>query len=86
MPDDTKWPGDIEKFSGINRLFKSRAVQYIINLIDDGTFREFFADWKWIFSFSRKYKWVIAFYTVLGIVSSSLSLLSSVISKYLVDI
>ncbi|MCD8383682.1 MAG: hypothetical protein LUC39_01805 [Clostridiales bacterium] len=86
MPDDIKRPGDVENFSGLNRLFKSKAVQYIINLIDDGTFRDFFGDWKWIFSFSRKYKWVIVFYTVLGIVSSSLSLLSSVISKYLVDI
>lgn len=86
MPDDIKRPGDVEEFSGLNRLFKSKAVQYIINLIDDGTFRDFFGDWKWIFSFSRKYRWVIAFYTVLGIISSSLSLLSSVISKYLVDI
>ncbi|MCD8382406.1 MAG: ABC transporter ATP-binding protein/permease [Clostridiales bacterium] len=86
MPDNVKRPGDVEKFSGINRLFKSKAVQYIINIVDDGTFRDFFADWKWIFSFSKKYRWVIVFYTILGIISTSLSLLSSVISKYLVDI
>ncbi len=86
MSDQVQRPGDIEDFSGINRIFKSKAVQYIINKIDDGTFSDFIDDWKWIFTFSRKYKWIIAFYTLLGIISTSLSLVSSVVSKYLVDI
>ncbi|MCD7818459.1 MAG: ABC transporter ATP-binding protein/permease [Lachnospiraceae bacterium] len=86
MPDNTQRPGDINEYSGLNKLFKSKAVQFIINKVDDGTFSEFFDDWKWIFSFSRKYKRVIIFYTILGIVSSSLSLVSSVASKYMIDI
>lgn len=74
------------EFSGWNRLFKSRAVQMILDRIDDGTYREFFADWKWIFSFSAKYKKVIVFYTILGIFSTTMGLGSSVVSKYLIDI
>ena len=52
----------------------------------DGTFSEIIDDWKWIFSYSKRYKGAIAFYTVLGIFSTSLGLVSSVASKYLIDI
>lgn len=86
MPGNNERPSDINEYTGVNRLFRSRAVQYIKNRINDGTFSEFFGDWKWIFSYSRKYKWIIFFYTILGIASTSMSLVSSVVSKYLVDI
>ncbi len=52
----------------------------------DGTFGEILDDWKWIFSYSARYKGAIAFYTILGIVSTTLGLVSSVASKYLIDI
>ncbi len=86
MQNDNDRPGDHDNFSGINRIIKSRAIQFIIDKIDDGTYSEFLRDWKWIFSFSKKYKKIIVFYTFLGIVSSSLSLVSSVASKYMIDI
>lgn len=86
MPDNTQRPGDTGEFSGANRLFKSRAVQLVKNKMDDGTLSDFIDDWKWIFNFSRKYKWSIVFYTILGIASSSFGLASSVLGKYLVDI
>lgn len=86
MPGNDKRPSDINEYTGANRLFRSRAIQYIKDRISDGTFSEFFDDWKWIFSYSRKYKWIILFYTVLGIASTSMSLVASVVSKYLVDI
>ena len=86
MAANPQRPGDIEEYSGLNRLLKSKALQFIINTIDDGTFSEFFGDWKWIFSYSRRYKWIIAFYAVLGVASSTMSLAASVVSKYLVDI
>lgn len=70
----------------MNRLLKSRAVQTILDKLDDGTLREFFEDWKWIFSYSRRYKGAILFYLVLGLFSSTLGLGASVVSKYLVDI
>lgn len=52
----------------------------------DGTLTEILDDWKWIFSYSRKYKGAIAFYTILGVFSTTLGLAGSVASKYLIDI
>ena len=74
------------KFSGLNRFLKSESLQQLLNKIDDGTFSTFIDDWKWIFSYSKRYKKVIAFYLILGIFSSTLGLVSSVISKQLIDI
>ena len=79
-------PNEKQKFSGLNRLLKSQFVQTLLDKLDDGTFSEFFDDWKWIFSFSKKYKWIIVFYTLLGIFSTTLGLVSSVASKYMIDI
>lgn len=66
-----------------------RLPKPVLNYIKskyDGTFSEFVQDWKWIFSFSKRYKWVIVFYTVLGLFSSSLSLVTSYISRSLINI
>ncbi|MBQ1522125.1 MAG: ABC transporter ATP-binding protein, partial [Erysipelotrichaceae bacterium] len=63
-----------------------RSIATLISRWKDGTFKEIIDDWKWIFSYSRKYKGAIVFYTVLGIVSSSLSLVSSLVSMFLIDI
>ncbi len=52
----------------------------------DGTFTEILDDWKWIFTYSARYKGAIIFYVILGIVSTTLGLVSSVASKYLIDI
>ena len=62
------------------------SLDILIGKWKDGTFSEIIDDWKWIFSYSKKYKGAIAFYTVLGIFSTSLGLVSSVASKYLIDI
>ena len=79
-------PNEKQSYSGLNRLLKSQFVQVLLDKLDDGTFSEFFDDWKWIFSFSKKYKWIIVFYTLLGIFSTTLGLVSSVASKYMIDI
>lgn len=88
MPKPFTDPRDeeIREYTGFNRLLKSKFVQILCNKLDDGTFREFFADWKWIFSYSKKYRWVIVVYTVMGMLSTTLGLVSSVASKYLIDI
>ncbi len=52
----------------------------------DGTFREILDDWKWIFTYSAHYKGAIAFFVILGIVSTTLGLVGSIASKYLIDI
>ncbi len=51
-----------------------------------GTFRGIFKDWKWIFSYSRRFKGPIALYTLLGLMSSTLALVASIAGKFLVDV
>ena len=43
----------------------------------NGTFSEIIDDWKWIFGYSARYKGAIVFYTILGILSTSLGLVKS---------
>lgn len=74
------------QYSGFNKILRSVFVQTLLNKLDDGTFSDFFEDWKWIFSYSRKYTKVIICYTIIGIISSTLGLVSSVSSKYMIDI
>ena len=52
----------------------------------DGTFQEILDDWKWIFTYSRRYKGAIVFYIFLGIFSTTLGLVGAVASKYVIDI
>lgn len=52
----------------------------------DGTIREVIDDWKWIFTYSRRYWKAIVFYLLLGIFSTTLGLVSSVMGKELIDI
>lgn len=74
------------KFTGINKLFKSEAIQSLFNQMHDGTIREFLDDWKWIFSFSKKYRWIVALYTVVGLLGSTLGLGSAYIGRMLINI
>lgn len=73
-------------YTGFNRLLQSQFVQALADKLRDGSFGTFFDDWLWIFSYSRRYKKAIIFYTIMGILSSTLSLGSSVVSKYMIDI
>ena len=54
--------------------------------LKDGTYKEILDDWRWIFTYSRRYKGAIVFYTLLGIFSTAMGLVSSVASKYVIDI
>lgn len=63
----------------------SQAVRMLRQRAKDGTLKDVLKDWKWIFSFSRK-RWAsIVLYTLCGIGSSVISLVSGVASKYLID-
>ena len=64
-------------FSSLEKLFDS---------IRDGTISQIIDDWKWIFTYSKKYKFAILFYVLLGMFSTTLGLAGSVASKYLIDI
>lgn len=63
-----------------------QSLDILIRRWKDGTFSEIIDDWKWIFSYSAKYKGAIIFYTLLGVFSTSMGLVSSVAGKYMIDI
>ena len=69
-----------------NKGISFESLDILIGRWKDGTFSEIIDDWKWIFSYSKKYKGAILFYTLLGIFSTSMGLVSSVASKYMIDI
>ena len=48
--------------------------------VKDGTFSEIIDDWRWIFGYTKRYKWAVLFYTMLGIVSTTFGLVASVAS------
>ena len=58
----------------------------LLDSIRTGTFSEILEDWKWIFSYSSRYKKAIVFYTLIGVLTTTLGLVTSVASKYLIDI
>ena len=62
------------------------SLKVLLGHIKEGTFYEIIEDWKWILGYSRKYKKAILVYMILGILSTTLGLLSSVAGKYLIDI
>ena len=74
------------KYTGINKLLRSNNLQTLIDKKHDGTFKEFIDDWKWIFSFSKRYRGIIVLYTVIGILGSTLSLGAAWVSRWLINI
>lgn len=62
------------------------AFQILMLKIKEGTFFEIIEDWKWIISYSKKYKRAIVYYIVVGIASTLSGIVSAIASKYLIDI
>jgi ABC-type bacteriocin/lantibiotic exporter with double-glycine peptidase domain len=62
------------------------SLDLLIQKWRDGTLREIIDDWKWIFTYSLRYKGAIAFYLILGIFGTTTGLIGSVAGKYLIDI
>jgi ABC-type multidrug transport system fused ATPase/permease subunit len=52
----------------------------------DGSFQEIIDDWKWIFSYSVRYKKAILFYILLGVFSVSMGMVSSLASMEVIGI
>ena len=63
----------------------SQAFRILRQKIREGSFRDMLRDWKWILSFARHRWHRILIYTLLGILSSTLGLVSGVTGKYLID-
>mgnify|MGYP000152212265 CR=1 FL=1 len=64
----------------------SESLGTLVSRWRDGTFSEIWADWKWIWGYTKRYRRAVWFYTVLGVASSTLGLVSAVASKYSIDI
>ena len=62
------------------------SLDVLIQKWRDGTLREILDDWKWIFTYSLRYKGAIAFYLILGIFGTTTGLIGSIAGKYLIDI
>ena len=61
-------------------------VQLLWKRIKDGTAKKMLSQMGWIYQYARRYWKMMILYTVLGITGTMLSLVSSMISKDLVDI
>lgn len=68
-----------------NRAFFS-SLHTLKQRWQDGTFHEIIDDWRWIFTYSKRYKFAILFYTLLGVFSTSLGIVASIAGKYVIDI
>lgn len=69
-----------------NRILGSEALGTLHRRWKEGTFSEILSDWKWILSHTRRYLGTVIAYTILGVLSSTLGLVSAVASKYTIDI
>ena len=74
------------KYTGINKLFRNDNMQILHDSMRDGTIKEFIADWKWIFSFSKKYRWIVVFYALVGILNSTMSIGTSYVGRIMINI
>ena len=79
-----KYPDQTEEEKKNDSAFQS--LHTLKERWKDGSFHEIIEDWKWIFTYSARYKGAIIFYTLLGIFSTSLGLVGSIVSKYMIDI
>ena len=82
----------MEKQSGANGVNnaseekKPNKLKKLLQMQKDGTLRETLRDWRWIFRYTKKYRWYVVVQTIFGILGSTLGLVSSVFSKVTVDI
>ena len=74
------------KYTGINRLFRNDNMQILHDSMRDGTIKEFVDDWKWIFSYSKRYRWIVVFYAIVGILNSTMSIGTSYVGRILINI
>ncbi len=63
----------------------SESLSAIYKRMKNGTLKDVWTDWKWIFRFTRRHKGSIILYTLFGIFSSILSLVTGIAGKHLID-
>ena len=69
------------------RKLKQRfeSLDILLGRWHDGTFGEIIDDWKWILRYGKSYRRKIFLYVILGILSTTFGVVSSVAGKYLID-
>ena len=55
----------------------SESLGTLLRSWRDGTFSEIWDDWKWIWGYTKRYRRAVWFYTILGVASSTLGLVSA---------
>lgn len=76
----------MEETKQAKKVLGSEALGILLGRWRDGTFTDILTDWKWILTYTRRYRRAVWAYTVLGVISSTLGLVSAVASKYTIDI
>lgn len=62
------------------------SLKILWKKIKDGSIREMWEEWKWIYAYGRQYKREIVLYILLGMIGTVMNLAGSVASKNLIDI
>ena len=75
-----------EELNNRQRSTSFESIDTLIHKWKTGELKEVFDDWRWIFTYTLRYKWIVAYCLVLGVVSTTLGLVGSIASKYLIDI
>lgn len=65
---------------------KEKKIKFYIRRIKEGRLQELFLQTAWLYSYVSKYRTSIVIYTLIGMVGTATSLVSSIISKNMVDI
>ena len=70
----------------VNTKVVFESLEILVKKWMDGSLTEIIDDWKWIFTYSKQHKWAIVFYTIMGLVSTTMGIVSSLMSKYMLDV
>ena len=70
----------MEETKQTKKVLGSEALGVLLGRWRDGTFTDILTDWKWILTYTRRYSKAVWIYTVLGVISSTLGLVSAVAS------
>lgn len=73
-------------FSVKRGLLVKEKIKFIIERIKAGRLQEMWRQTVWIYEYAKRYWLVMIFYTLLGMVGTVISLITSLVSKDLVDI
>ena len=59
-------------------------IKKVIKKIKEGLLQEMYVEAKWMYQYIKRYKFAVAFYLILGVISTLMGLGGSVLSKYLI--